>query len=91
MQSRQQQQKDNYLGTSLVNQWLKLCAPNAGEAAFDAWSGTEMLRVATKSTRAATEDPRQSREGPAYAATKTGATKRIPADTSPKRDIRNGQ
>ena len=26
-------------GTSVVVQWLRLCAPNAGEPKFDPWSG----------------------------------------------------
>ena len=31
--------KNRVLGTSLVAQWISLCAPNAGDLGFNSWSG----------------------------------------------------
>ncbi|TEA31943.1 hypothetical protein DBR06_SOUSAS8310198, partial [Sousa chinensis] len=49
---------------SLVVQWVRLHAPNAGGPGFDPWSGnwishatTESLHATTKSLHAATKDP----------------------------------
>ena len=46
-----QGQKHKQLGTSLVAQWLRLRAPNAGGPSFDPWSGNKMPPAATKTQR----------------------------------------
>ena len=43
------------MGTSLVVQWLRLHAPNAGDE--DSWSENQIPHAATKSSHVATKDP----------------------------------
>ena len=45
-------------GISLVVQWLRLRAPNAGGPGFDPWSGNKIPHAAPKSPHATTKIPR---------------------------------
>ena len=48
----------NFSGTSLVAQWLRLCAPNAGGLGSIAGQGTRShLHATTKSLHATTKEP----------------------------------
>ena len=48
--------KDWNLGTFLVVQWLRLCAPNAGDLGLIPDQCTEIIHAATKSSHVATKD-----------------------------------
>ena len=47
--------KAKTVGTSLVVQWLRLCAPNAGGPGLISGQGTKIPHAATKSPHAATK------------------------------------
>ena len=53
-------------GTSLVVQWLRLCAPHAGGLGLIPGQGTRSyMHAATKNSHTATEDPTHHNEDPA--------------------------
>ena len=53
-------------GISLVVQWLRLCAPNAGGLGSIPGQGTRSyMHAATRSSQAATKEPACSNENPA--------------------------
>ena len=43
-------------GSSLLVQWLRLCAPNAGDSVSMLGQGTKIPHAATKSSRDVTKD-----------------------------------
>ena len=57
-QTRKLSSKKGIPGTSLVTQWLRLCAPNAGGPDSLPGQGTRShMHAATKSSNATTKDP----------------------------------
>ena len=54
-------------GTSLVAQWVRLCAPNAGcPGSIPGWATRSLMHAATKSLHAATKSSHAATKKPAY-------------------------